>query len=361
MRIPQPHWKESHKCHYVKLKGKFHRLDPDKGKAFEMYRELLSRFNMREGLTAAKNLTARDLLATFLDWVERNRELATFQWYRKYIVGTCGKKGKFTAAGFSNFLPEKLLVKDLKPYHLENWLYSRYPKADSDTVAGAITAIQRAFNWAAEQGYIEASPIRKVKKPEKEGRGEHAYLTAEQWDELVLEVKNGLRENEIEAFLDYITVMRETGCRPQEIRKVESRHINHDNHEWVFERLKSKGKREQRVVVLGDAAYQICRKWALRYPDGPIFRNSDGKPWTNFAVACRYKRLSDKLGFKVFAYAIRHTFATEAIIGGADVITVARLMGHKDLSMLNRVYQHVTKDRGHMEAARRKATDRVAG
>ena len=50
MRIPQPHWKESHKCFYVKLKGKFHRLDPDQSKAFDMYRELLSRFNMREGL-----------------------------------------------------------------------------------------------------------------------------------------------------------------------------------------------------------------------------------------------------------------------------------------------------------------------
>ena len=360
LRIPKPHWKESHKCWYVKLKGKFYRLDADREKATAMYQELLATFNMKEGRTQAKHLTAREVMATYLEWVKSHRAEETGRWYSKYILGIGGKEGKFKAAGFANYIPAGLLVRDLKPFHLENWLDARYANADDDTRAGAITAIQRAFNWAVDQGYIESNPLGKVKKPTREGRGEIAYLSPEQWTQIVEAVKDGAKEREVEAFLDYITVMRETGCRPQEIRIVEAHHVDHENREWVFERLKSKGKKERRVVVLGDMAYQICRKLALRYPEGPLFRNSDGHPWTNFAIACRYRRLSDKLGFKIFAYAIRHTFATEAIIAGGDVISIARLMGHTDLSMLNRIYQHVAKDRKHMEAVRSKATDRAA-
>lgn len=165
---------------------------------------------------------------------------------------------------------------------------------------------------------------------------------------------------ERDPFADYVTVMRQTGCRPQEIRKVEARHLNHERKEWNFPRAESKGKKEPRTVHLGDVAYEICKRLAAKYPEGPIFRNRYGKPWTENAVAQRFEEISRKVGFRVFAYAVRHTFASEAIIAGVDLITVARLMGHKDLTMLNQIYEHVSKDRAHIEDARRRATERIA-
>lgn len=359
MRIPKPYWKKSHKCWYVNLGGKTVKLSADKEEAFKLYADELARSNVKEGRTSPQNVTVRDLLATFLDWTEKHKAAATWQWYRKYIIGTCGKTGKHKDGGFANFVSPRLLVRDLKPYHLENWLDARYPNADDDTKAGAITAILRAFNWAKDQGYIDASPLARVKKPARKGRGEDAYLTPQQWQQVVDRVKSNAKTKEIQPFLDYLTVMRETGCRPQEIRTVEARHLDRANRRWIFAEKESKGKKEKREVLLGDAAFAICCRLADKNSTGPLFRNARGKPWTNFAVACRCKRIAKALGFPVFAYSVRHTFGTEAIINGADVITVARLMGHRDLTMLNKVYQHVTQDREHMEAARKKATDRL--
>jgi len=49
-------------------------------------------------------------------------------------------------------------------------------------------------------------------------------------------------------------------------------------------------------------------------------------------------------------YSLRHTFATEAMAGGADMKAVASHMGHQDVSMLHDVYQHVL-DRQRREVA----------
>ena len=372
MRIPKPHWKRSHSCWYVQIARKMYRLDPDKEKADEIWKSLialhLTEPKQAEEASASSNPIVQDILLEFLSWTEKHREPGTLKWYQTHIselpqTTKSGEKPRpRNAVGFARFVGRTLRVRDLRPYHVTRWLDSRYAKANDNTRAGAVTAIKRAFAWAVDEGYISQSPVARVKKPSRTGRGEDAYLTPDQWQQVLAGVRDGLREHEIQPFLDYVTVMKETGCRPQEIRKVEARHLDRKSKQWVFPANESKGKREKRVVELGDVAFAICQRLALQRPEGCLFRNSDGKPWSNFALACRFKRLSEKLGFKVFAYAIRHTYATEAILNGVDVITISKLMGHSDLKMLGRIYQHVMRDRKHMQASREQATrSREAG
>lgn len=64
-------------------------------------------------------------------------------------------------------------------------------------------------------------------------------------------------------------------------------------------------------------------------------------------------KLSIALGFRVTPYAVRHTFATEKIIQGVDLVTIATLMGHVDLKMLMKVYQHIRKRGEHLRKALR--------
>jgi site-specific recombinase XerD len=40
-----------------------------------------------------------------------------------------------------------------------------------------------------------------------------------------------------------------------------------------------------------------------------------------------------KVGFNICPYAIRHTFATDVIVRGVDLQTIATLMGHVDLGI----------------------------
>ncbi|MBI3464896.1 MAG: hypothetical protein HY000_17845 [Planctomycetes bacterium] len=63
MRIPQPYWKHSHNCWYVKIDGKHHRLDPDEEKAKEIYKELIGDKSRETGESlASPTVTVRDIL-----------------------------------------------------------------------------------------------------------------------------------------------------------------------------------------------------------------------------------------------------------------------------------------------------------
>ncbi len=55
-------------------------------------------------------------------------------------------------------------------------------------------------------------------------------------------------------------------------------------------------------------------------------------------------------------YALRHSWATNALKRGVDSLTVAVLMGHSDPSTLARVYQHLSHNPEHLlEQAKRAA------
>jgi integrase len=55
-------------------------------------------------------------------------------------------------------------------------------------------------------------------------------------------------------------------------------------------------------------------------------------------------------------YALRHSWATNALERGIDALTVAVLMGHSDPSTLARVYQHLSHNPKHLLEQARRAT-----
>jgi site-specific recombinase XerD len=56
-------------------------------------------------------------------------------------------------------------------------------------------------------------------------------------------------------------------------------------------------------------------------------------------------------------YALRHSWATNALKNGVDALTVAILMGHRDPSTLARTYQHLSHNPEHLLAQAVRASD----
>jgi integrase len=331
MRERKPYWKTSHKAWYFRHHGKEVRLDPDKEKAWQKWHL----FKAGE-LEITKDTKVIELIAEFLDRCQRKSRPSTYEWYRKHLHS------------FANYIGG-LRVSSIKPLHVTRWIDQRYPNtSNGSTINGAMRSVQRVFNWARKEGLLKTSPLEGLEKPRPTRRD--VYLTPEQYKAVVAAIKD-------RGFLDVVVTMRETGCRPQEVRAVEARHFDPKSRCWVFPKEEAKGGREARVVLLNDRAFEITQRLALKYPQGPIFRNRDGKPWTRNALHCRAYRLTRKLKFHVCPYAIRHTFATDAIVRGVDLVTIAQLMGHKKLDMLTEIYQHVQKRSDHLHEALRRATD----
>jgi integrase len=253
------------------------------------------------------------------------------------------------------------------------------------------------MKWAVKQGYVDRNPIAELEVPNAEHR--EVAISQAEFDDWMSFVRNP-------SLADLATVTWQTGCRPQESTRVEARHVDLTNQRWVFRKSESKMKRITRVVYLTDEAFEITKRLMLAHSNGPIFRNTNGRPWTKDAVNCGFHAVQIRMGkdemkrrgeqipqeaIEAFIprlrltkivktqtvkkttaelrceakrkltykracelapryslYALRHSWATNALQKGLDALTVAILLGHEDPSTLSKVYQHLSLDPKHM-------------
>jgi integrase len=269
------------------------------------------------------------LVDDFLEWTLNNQSPRTYDWYKQYLQSFVDHCGKLRAC-------------DLKAYHVNRWIDAAWRVGKKRTIndgtrRNAIKAVRRVFNWAVKNDILKQSPVKNVELPVVGPR--EAYITQDQWTTFLEIVPEG-------SFRDLVQFMRWTGCRPQEARIIEARHV--DGKCIVLDRIESKAKKQRRVIPLATRAYLLVKRLVAKWPEGAIFLNEDGAAWTNDAVNCAFDRFEKKLGFKVYAYAIRHTFITDMLVAGIDPVKLAEIVGHRDLKMIHSVYQHLQLKRDHL-------------
>jgi integrase len=116
---------------------------------------------------------------------------------------------------------------------------------------------------------------------------------------------------------------------------------------------KLKGKK--RTIYLVEPVLELMRKLVARYPEGPLFRNRIGKPWTRQALTARFRTLGEKLGIEgLTAYAFRTAYITDALSRGVPVAVVAELCG-TSIQTINKHYAKIDKKRDVLRDAARLA------
>jgi integrase/recombinase XerC len=116
-------------------------------------------------------------------------------------------------------------------------------------------------------------------------------------------------------------------------------------------RIKGKGGKERIVPVLPlarEAMAIYCSACPLALPmDEPLFRGEKGGPLSPRIIQLLIERLRGALGLPDTAtpHALRHSFATHLLSGGADLRVIQELLGHASLST-TQVYTEV--DRRHL-------------
>ena len=376
--FPKPFFKKSRRCWYVQLDRRQHKLSPDKDEAFRMYHQLMSQPCERH--VPSDSLAA--IVDAFLEWSQKNRSPDTYEWYR------------YRLERFVRTYPD-LRASDLRPYHVETWVDTY--RFSRNSRRNYLRTVKRCMKWAKKQGYIDRNPIADLELPSAERR--EIVVSQGEFDKLLETVRNP-------NLADLMLVTWETGCRPQELLRVEARHVDLANQRWIFPKSESKMKRIARVVYLTERAMEITRRLLPAHPDGALFRNQNGRPWTPDAVNCGFATMRIRLGMreitkrgltipeedilamlsqlkatriqkgetvekspkelrtearrklthrlaltlvpKYSLYALRHSWATHALQRGVDPLTVAILMGHEDPSTLSKVYQHLSLDPVHM-------------
>jgi integrase len=343
----RPYYKKSHKAWYCTIGGNQVRLGTDKESAEKEYHRLMA----AETLITSKTTLAQ-LIDQFLHWTNENKAPRTFKWYQRHLKS------------FVQFIGYKLPVNHIKPAHLHRWLERSYKASGQSDRNGACRAMARTFNWAKKAGLIAANPIEGMERPGPVSRD--CYITPEQWSEVIALVKAD------DPFADLLWFLHETGARPQEARTVSAKTFDKKRQCFVLQLKDSKGKKHRRVIRLNRKAFETCKRLAMKYPDGPLFRNSFGNPWTAYSLNNRFARLREKLQkakvkartwerekewvAMLFPYVLRHTFITDALLRGVDPLTVSLLAGHKDTTMVMRVYSHLSQNDEFLAAKLKQAT-----
>lgn len=271
-----------------------------------------------------------ELVATqFALWLANNRKRATCDYYAAYLHPLA----KVWA---------QRRVDSIKPFDLTQYLAgAKLPKGAQRAV---IVCVKACFNWGVKQGVIDKNPLASVQKPAV-GRREE---TVDEADRQRVLAKTDA------PFRLVVQALTHTGCRPQEVRKVEASNFVEGAGVWLFVEHKTGEKTgKPRVVHLSPCLIALSRILAKHRTKGPLFLNRQGNQWTCNAIRCRMRRLRESLGLPpgTVAYSFRHTFATNALLNGVDAAELAVLLGHNNLSMIADHYGHLSKHADRLKEA----------
>ena len=226
--------------------------------------------------------------------------------------------------------------------HLSTRRYARR------SIARKVSALRRYFAWAERTGRIPANPSSGLSAPRGDGRLPRVL----RHDELVTLLDDppatvAHDDPAIRARDDAVLeLLYGSGLRVGELCALGPADLELDRGRAL---VWGKGSK-QRAVPLSEPAVAALRRWI----DGPrpalaaggadidaLFLNRRGRRLTPRDA----RRILDRRSASpTHPHALRHTFATHLLDGGADLRSVQELLGHADLATTQR-YTHVSRER----------------
>jgi len=287
------------------------------------------------------------LIEEFLEHLEIEVQSSplTIRNYRHYLgrFSTWFKRQNFKAK------PSSINLEKIKKYRvfLARFTAPNGQPLSRSTQAYHVIALRAFLRWLVKNDYDTLSP-EKIDIPKSKSRTVK-FLSAEQIERFLSQPlpskKTGLRDKAI------LEVFFSTGMRVSELVK-----LNHDQIDLKRREFGIVGKGGQaRVVFLSERAVKWLKKYLNSREDSwkPLFINYRGKKdetgrgEKRRLTARSVQRLVDKyskkarLPVKVTPHVIRHSFATDLLIAGADLRAVQEMLGHKSIQT-TQIYTHVT-------------------
>ncbi len=224
----------------------------------------------------------------------------------------------------------------------------------SRTMARSMASLRRYFGWCVRRGAVAVDPTTGVSAPAGPARLPRV-LRADELHQVLDEPPasdDGVVADRDDAVVE---LLYGSGLRVSELCGLDV-----DDVDLARSRVTVWGKgSKQRIVPLSGPAHDALTRWLdrsggrLRWmtevaPAVPLdaataalFHNRRG----NRIGARDVRRLLDRRSpVPTHPHALRHTFATHLLDGGADLRVVQELLGHSDLAT-TQVYTHVSKDR----------------
>lgn len=275
--------------------------------------------------------------------VEGGRSAKTAENYRLYLE----RFMQFT----DDIAVNKITPEVVRKYRL--WL-NRF-KNDNDDELATITqgyhliALRGFLGYLSKRDIASLSP-NKIELP-KISRKQVSFLhydeVARLLDGIPLDTEQGLRDRAI------VELLFSSGLRVSELTNLNRDHVNTKRREFM---VRGKGQKD-RPVFIGEAAAERVEQYLAARLDNlpPLFlsysRNNTISnkgdyrrltPRSIQRIINKYARLAG-ITKHVSPHTMRHSFATDLLMNGADLRSVQSMLGHSNIST-TQVYTHVTDE-----------------
>jgi integrase len=283
----------------------------------------------------------KTLAEKYLQWSSENKNRAGIEDKSRYE--------RHLKKRFDEKRLDEIVPLDLERMKLEMSKAGKSPK----TVAHCLGLLRAMFNKALDWNLYEGpNPVKKIKMPTVQNARDR-FLSVEEANALLRELKRNpwnqkeYKELNDPQLHDIALISLHTGARAGELFTITGNDIDFSNGLIALRDTKNK---ETRYAPMTKDVKDILRRRIPEDRSGFVFTTKDGKQIKEVSNA--FGRVVDRLKFnegvndprqRIVFHSLRHSFASWLAIQGTPLYTIARLMGHKSISMSER-YSHLSPD-----------------
>lgn len=294
-----------------------------------------------------------ELISDFIEYleVERGRSQKTAENYYLYLQ---------RLIEFAGDEPITTLDAELiRKWRL--WL-NRYNGANGESLSTItqsyhLIALRSFLGYCSKRGIKTLTP-EKIELP-KVRKKQVTFLGAEEVERLIAAVKTqdvtGVRDRAI------IELLFCSGLRVSELVNLNRDHINLNRGEFT---VRGKGQKDRPVFISPEASEWLAEYLKTRNDSySPLFIRYTGSPSADARgddmrltprtiqrIVSKYARAAG-ITKHVSPHSLRHSFATDLLMNGADLRSVQSMLGHSNIAT-TQVYTHVTDP--HLKEVHRK-------
>lgn len=284
-----------------------------------------------------------DTIVEFLEYleVEQNRSQKTIANYHHYLM-------RFVE--FAGDEPvDKITTELLRKYRL--WL-NRFKDVNGEEISITtqsyhLIALRSFFKFCVKNNIKSLAP-EKVELPRTK-RKQVTFLSPEELEALFAQPDTGtiigLRDRTI------LELLFSGGLRVSELVSLNKDHVSTKRREFT---VRGKGQKDRPIYMSNSATQWIDEYLSKRTDSSPALfvryggtkeQDTSGDflrltPRSVQRIIARYAKLAG-ITKKVSPHTLRHSFATDLLMNGADIRSVQTMLGHSDIST-TQIYTHVT-------------------
>lgn len=267
--------------------------------------------------------------------VERKYSNKTILSYKDDLI----EYNEFLGNNFTNILNIDMNIVN----NYMKYLYDR--KITKSSISRKLSSIRGLYNYLVREDIIKENHFNKIQNPKRE-LYLPKFLKDEELDKIFSVCNSNNPTEERDTLI--IELLYATGVRVSELVNIKIKDIN---REEKLIKVLGKGNKERMVIYNNHTkkALDIYLKDGYNYfnkksSEYLILNKNGNKLSERYIREIINKKVSQaSLDIKISPHTLRHTFATDILENGADLMTVKELLGHESLNTTS-IYTHITNE-----------------